>query len=119
MAINVGMVANAFLAGRTEAQKADWLPRLAEGADSSFGDPIAQFQLIQAMLAESKAEIYAAECMLADRVDQIHGGAGYLKEYDAERFFRASRIYRIDEGTTQIQQLVIARNMIRDYEARH
>jgi len=116
----------------------------------AFGEPIAQFQLIQAMLADSKAEIYAAECMLADvtlranrgerisleasaakmfasemcgrvadRVVQIHGGAGYLKEYEAERFFRDSRIYRIYEGTTQIQQLVIAKNMIRDYEASH
>lgn len=110
----------------------------------AFGEPIAQFQLIQAMLADSKAEIYAAECMLADatrradrgerisleasaakmfasemcgrvadRVVQIYGGAGYLKEYEAERFFRDARIYRIYEGTTQIQQLVIAKNMIR------
>ncbi|MCA1748005.1 MAG: acyl-CoA dehydrogenase family protein [Parasphingopyxis sp.] len=114
----------------------------------AFGEPIAQFQLIQAMLADSKAEIYAAECMIADatrradagerisleascakmfasemcgrvvdRVVQIHGGAGYLKEYDAERFFRDARLYRIYEGTTQIQQLVIAKNMIRDFAA--
>lgn len=112
----------------------------------AFGEPIANFQLIQAMLADSKTEIYAAECMLtdacahadrgekiiveaaatkmfasemcgrvADRVVQIHGGAGYLKEYLAERFYRDCRIYRIYEGTTQIQQLVIAKNMIRDY----
>lgn len=112
----------------------------------AFGEPIANFQLIQAMLADSKAEIYAAECMLADacaradrgekilveaaatkmfasemcgrvadRVVQIHGGAGYLKEYLAERFYRDCRIYRIYEGTTQIQQLVIAKNMIRDF----
>jgi acyl-CoA dehydrogenase len=114
----------------------------------AFGEPIVQFQLIQAMLADSRAEIYAAECMLADatrradkgeritleasatkmfasemcgrvadRVVQIHGGAGYLKEYDAERFFRDARIYRIYEGTTQIQQLVIAKNMIREFMA--
>lgn len=111
----------------------------------AFGEPIANFQLIQAMLADSKAEIYAAECMVrdacaradrgekiiieaaaakmfasemcgrvADRVVQIHGGAGYLKEYRAERFYRDCRIYRIYEGTTQIQQLVIAKNMLRD-----
>ncbi|PQA86403.1 acyl-CoA dehydrogenase family protein [Hyphococcus luteus] len=110
----------------------------------AFGQPIAQFQLIQAMLADSKAELYAAECMIrdaalnadkgrqvsleascakmyasemcgriADRVVQIHGGAGYLKEYEAERFFRDARIFRIYEGTTQIQQLVIAKNMLR------
>ena len=109
-----------------------------------FGKPIAEFQLVQAMLADSKAEIYAARCMVldaarrrdegediateascakmfasemcgrvADRSVQIHGGAGYMSEYAAERFYRDVRIFRIYEGTTQIQQLVIARNMIR------
>lgn len=110
----------------------------------AFGQPIASFQLIQAMLADSEAEIYAAECMLADacrladsgrritieaaaakmfasemcgrvadRCVQIHGGAGYLAEYEAERFFRDARLYRIYEGTTQILQLVIARAMLK------
>jgi len=116
----------------------------------AFGEPIASFQLIQAMLADSRAEIYAADCMIADacrladegrrvsieaasakmfasemcgrvvdRCVQIHGGAGYLAEYEAERFFRDARIYRIYEGTTQILQLVIAKNMLRDYAAQH
>ncbi|GAA4642620.1 acyl-CoA dehydrogenase family protein [Pontixanthobacter gangjinensis] len=113
----------------------------------AFGEPIANFQLIQAMLADSKAEIYAAECMLrdasakadkgkaiiecasakmfasemcnrvADRCVQIHGGAGYLAEYEAERFYRDARIYTIYEGTTQILQLVIAKNMLRQFAA--
>eukprot|EP01132_Coremiostelium_polycephalum_P017662 gene17662-21125_t len=114
----------------------------------SFGQPIAEFQLIQAMLADSKAEIYAARCMVvdaarkrdeglnigteascskmfatemcgrvADRCVQIHGGAGYVSEYAIERFYRDVRLFRLYEGTTQIQQLVIARNMIR--EAKH
>jgi len=113
----------------------------------AFGEPIANFQLIQAMLADSRAEIYAAECMMwdacaraergratlecsafkmfstemcgrvVDRVVQIHGGAGYLAEYDAERLFRDARVYRIYEGTTQIQQLVIAKQMLRDFVA--
>ena len=109
-----------------------------------FGQPIAEFQLIQAMLADSKAEIYAARCMVldaarkrdegqdigteascskmfatemcgrvADRCVQIHGGAGYISEYAIERFYRDVRLFRRYEGTTQIQQLVIARNMIR------
>lgn len=109
-----------------------------------FGKPIAEFQLIQAMLADSKAEIYAARsmvvdaarrrdqgldvgteaacakmfasemcCRVADRAVQIFGGAGYLAEYGIERFYRDVRLFRIFEGTTQIQQLVIARNMIR------
>ncbi|GAA0761900.1 acyl-CoA dehydrogenase family protein [Erythrobacter ramosus] len=112
----------------------------------AFGEPIANFQLIQQMLADSEIEIYAAECMLedaarradlgenvlvkaaaakvyasemcgrvVDRVVQIYGGAGYLAEYDAERFFRDSRIYRIYEGTTQILQLQIAKHMLREW----
>lgn len=117
------------------------------GERKAFGEPIANFQLIQAMLADSQAEIYAAECMLrdasakadqgkaiieaastkmfasemcnrvADRCVQIHGGAGYLAEYEAERFYRDSRIYTIYEGTTQILQLVIAKNMLREFAA--
>jgi len=114
----------------------------------AFGTPIVEFQLIQAMLADSKADIYAAECMMldacrradtgvrvsmeascfkmfatemcgrvVDRVVQIHGGAGYLSEYEAERLFRDARIYRIYEGTTQIQQLVIAKQMMRNFAA--
>ena len=109
-----------------------------------FGQPIAEFQLVQAMLADSKAELYAARCMVldaarrrddgqdvsteasccklfasemcgrvADRAVQIHGGAGYIADYAAERFYRDVRLFRIYEGTSQIQQLVIARNMIR------
>ena len=109
-----------------------------------FGKPIAEFQLIQAMLADSKAELYAARSMVidaarrrdagldvgteascaklfasemcgrvADRAVQIFGGAGYLSEYGIERFYRDVRLFRLFEGTTQIQQLVIARNMIR------
>ena len=110
-----------------------------------FGQPIAEFQLVQAMLADSKAEIYAARSMVvdaarrrdegqdigtesacaklfasemcgrvADRAVQIHGGAGYISDYGIERFYRDVRLFRIYEGTSQIQQLVIARNMIRD-----
>jgi acyl-CoA dehydrogenase len=110
-----------------------------------FGQPIAEFQLVQAMLADSKAEVYAARCMVeetarrkdegknvsteaacckmfasemvgrvADRAVQIHGGAGYVADYGVERFYRDVRLFRIYEGTTQIQQLVIARNMIKE-----
>jgi acyl-CoA dehydrogenase len=113
-----------------------------------FGQPIGEFQLIQAMLADSKAEIYAALSMVldaarrrdnnedvsteasccklfasemcgrvADRAVQIHGGAGYVSEYGIERFYRDVRLFRIYEGTTQIQQLVIARNMLRNASA--
>lgn len=114
-------------------------------ARKQFGQPIASFQLIQGMLADSKAEIYAAKSMVldaarlrdegkdvvtesscakmfatemcgrvADRAVQIHGGAGYIADYGIERFYRDVRLYRLYEGTTQIQQVIIARNMIKE-----
>lgn len=109
-----------------------------------FGRPIAAFQLVQAMLADSQTEMYAARTMVldaarrrdlgedvtmeaacakffasemvgrvADRAVQIHGGAGYMREYAVERLYRDVRLYRIYEGTSQIQQIVIARNMVK------
>jgi acyl-CoA dehydrogenase len=114
---------------------------------TAFGEKITNFQLIQAKIADSQADIYAMECMLrdaaskldqgldirleaaclkmfaseacgriVDRVVQIYGGAGYIQDYDAERFFRDSRLYRIFEGTTEIMQLVIARTVLQEYE---
>jgi len=54
---------------------------------------------------------------VADRAVQIHGGAGYIVEYPVERFYRDVRLLRLYEGTSQIQQLVIAKNMIREARA--
>ena len=51
---------------------------------------------------------------VADRAVQIYGGAGYIADYGIERFYRDVRLFRIYEGTTQIQQTVVARNMIRE-----
>ncbi len=110
-----------------------------------FDQPIVEFQLIQAMLADSQTEMYAARCMVmdaarrrdsgenvaslaascklfatemvgrvADRAVQIHGGAGYIEDYGIERFYRDVRLFRIYEGTSQIQQTVIARDMIKN-----
>lgn len=110
-----------------------------------FGQPIAEFQLVQAMLADSQAEIYAARCMVidaarrrdegrnvsteascaklfasemcgrvADRAVQIFGGSGYVADHGIERFYRDVRLFRLYEGTSQIQQIVIARNLVRD-----
>lgn len=107
-----------------------------------FGQPLAEFQLIQAMLADSQADLYAAECMvrdvarrydtgervsleascakmfasemvgrIADRAVQIHGGAGYMRASAVERFYRDVRVFRIYEGTTQIQQIIIGREL--------
>jgi alkylation response protein AidB-like acyl-CoA dehydrogenase len=44
---------------------------------------------------------------------QIHGGAGYTTEFPVERFFRDARITELYEGTTEIQRLVIARNLLK------
>ncbi|MFQ5554938.1 MAG: acyl-CoA dehydrogenase family protein [Acidimicrobiia bacterium] len=113
-----------------------------------FGKPIAQHQLVQAMLADSRTEAYAARTMVldaarrrdegervsleascaklfatemvgrvADRAVQIHGGAGYISDYAAERFYRDVRLFRLYEGTSQIQQIIIAREMIREATA--
>lgn len=54
---------------------------------------------------------------IADRVLQIHGGYGYIKEYPIERLFRDARLLRIYEGTSQIQQLVIARELLKQHAA--
>ena len=71
------------------------------------------------LVPAASTKLFASEMCgrVADRCVQIHGGAGYLAEYEAERFFRDSRIYRIYEGTTQILQLQIAKHMLRDYAA--
>jgi acyl-CoA dehydrogenase len=110
-----------------------------------FGQPIASFQMIQAMLADMRAESYAARTMVldaakrrdagenvtmhsscaklfasemvgrvADRAVQIFGGAGYIADYGIERFYRDVRLFRIYEGTSEIQRVVIARELARN-----
>jgi acyl-CoA dehydrogenase len=61
------------------------------------------------------AKYFASEMVgrVADRAVQIFGGAGYVADYGIERFYRDVRIFRIYEGTSQVQQVVIARNMLR------
>ena len=63
----------------------------------------------------SCCKLFATEMVnrVADRAVQILGGAGHLAEYGIERFYRDARLFRLFEGTTQIQQLIIAKNMIR------
>jgi acyl-CoA dehydrogenase len=115
-----------------------------------FGQRIGDFQLVQAMLADSQAELLAgwslvryvashydakpfgvsdpevsmqASCAkmfttemvgrVADRGVQIHGGSGYISEYKVERFYRDVRLLRLYEGTTQIQQLVIGKHLMK------
>jgi acyl-CoA dehydrogenase len=109
-----------------------------------FGKAIADFQLVQAMIADSKTETMAARALVleaaakkdagepitleaaaakyfasetvgrvADRTVQIFGGAGYIADYGVERLYRDVRLFRIYEGTSQIQQLVIARETLK------
>lgn len=110
-----------------------------------FGSPVSSFQLIQGMIADSEADIYAAKCMIrdvarakdagedtkrrasctklfatemagrvADRAVQMLGGAGYISDYGMERLYRDMRLFRIYEGTSQIQQLIIAKDVIQE-----
>jgi acyl-CoA dehydrogenase len=108
------------------------------------GHAIGEYQLIQAMLADSQTEYLAARALvvdaaeryeagtdrrlapsaakyfaseavgrIADRAVQIHGGSGYIRGIPVERLYRDVRLFRIYEGTSQIQQLVIAREMLK------
>ncbi|MEI2416512.1 acyl-CoA dehydrogenase family protein [Orrella sp. JC864] len=115
-----------------------------------FGQRIGDFQLVQAMLADSQAELLAGWSLVrevarrydekpagaadpqvsmqvacaklycsemagrvADRGVQIHGGAGYIGDYKVERFYRDVRLLRLYEGTTQIQQLVVGKHLMK------
>jgi acyl-CoA dehydrogenase len=109
----------------------------------TFGVPIAQHQLIQAMIAEmairleatrllyqkasynldhgvrdpivsSYAKAFGADAAMLTTVDavKIFGGNGYVKEYPVEKLMRDAKVLQIYEGTSQIQRLVIARNLL-------
>jgi len=114
------------------------------GERKQFGAPLASFQMVQAMIADSKTEALAARALtletarlrdagvgvtleaaaaklfasemvgrVADRAVQIFGGAGYVADYGIERLYRDVRIFRIYEGASEIQKLVIARETLK------
>jgi butyryl-CoA dehydrogenase len=68
--------------------------------------------------AASEAKLYAAETTMraATKAIQIHGGYGYIKDYPVERYFRDAKICEIGEGTSEIQRMVIAKELLRGME---
>ena len=62
------------------------------------------------------AKLWCSEMVgrVADRAVQIHGGMGYMRGMAAERFYRDVRLIRIYEGTSEIQRLVVARELLKD-----
>jgi acyl-CoA dehydrogenase len=70
-------------------------------------------------LAPSCAKYFCSEMVgrVADRAVQIHGGMGYMRGTAVERCYRDARLFRIYEGTSQVQQLIIAREMLRRYSS--
>jgi butyryl-CoA dehydrogenase len=110
-----------------------------------FGQPIANFQAIQSMLADMATEIDAARLLTyraawlqqenkkvtreaamaklfaseasnraAYKALQIFGGYGYIKDFVVERLFRDARVTTLYEGTSEIQRLIIARQLLRE-----
>jgi butyryl-CoA dehydrogenase len=67
-------------------------------------------------LEAAMAKLYAAETAVwaANKAIQIHGGYGYIREYNVERYFRDAKITEIYEGTSEIQRMIIARYMLAD-----
>jgi len=107
------------------------------------GHPIAEFQLIQGLIADSQTDVYASRALVlsaaadfdtgtdtrmgppvakyfaseaagrvADRAVQVFGGAGYMRGVAVERFYRDARLFRIYEGTSQVQQVMIAKQAL-------
>jgi acyl-CoA dehydrogenase len=126
------------LAQRCVDESVAWATERRQG-----GRPIAEFQLVQGMLADAQTDLMAGRalvlesaraydagtdrrlgpaaakyfasemaCRVADIAVQIHGGSGYIRGVPAERLYRDARLFRIYEGTSQIQQVVIARRLL-------
>jgi alkylation response protein AidB-like acyl-CoA dehydrogenase len=131
----IGVARAAFTAAKNYAQ-----------GRQQFGQPIAQFQAIQNMLADgatqleaarlltlraayqkqqglpfspraAMAKLYASEMAgrVCDMALQVHGGYGYTEEFPVERYLRDARVQRIYEGTSEVQRLVIARSLLKEF----
>ena len=62
----------------------------------------------------SQAKLYASEVAMraASKAIQIHGGNGYIKDYPVERYFRDAKLCEIGEGTSEIQRIIIAKELL-------
>ena len=109
------------------------------------GAPVGRFQLVQAQLADTHAELLAGRAMVrdvaarydtgedtsigpssaklfctemvgraVDRAVQVHGGLGYLRTTPVERFYRDARLYRLYEGTSEVQRVIIGGALLRE-----
>ncbi len=108
------------------------------------GAPIGRFQLVQALIADTYAELLAGKAMVrevaarydsgedtaigpssaklfcsemvgraTDRAVQVHGGLGYLRTTPVERFYRDARLYRLYEGTSEVQRVIVGSGLLR------
>jgi alkylation response protein AidB-like acyl-CoA dehydrogenase len=64
--------------------------------------------------AASEAKLYASEAAMraTTKAIQIHGGYGYLKDYPVERYFRDAKLCEIGEGTSEVQRMIIAKEIL-------
>jgi acyl-CoA dehydrogenase len=63
-------------------------------------------------------KLYCSEIAgrIADRAVQIHGGVGVVRGFPIERFFRDLRLFRVGEGSSEVQRMVIARHLLEDLQ---
>lgn len=96
------------MATRVEAAR---LLTLQAASKRQNGEPVTKYA--------SMAKYYAAEAAgyVTDLALQLHGGYGYIKDYAIERMYRDARIMRVYEGSSEIQKIVISREVIKEYPA--
>lgn len=96
----------ADMATRVEAAR---LLTLRAACKRNNGKPVSRYA--------SMAKYYAAEtaCYVCDLALQLHGGYGYMKDYPIERMYRDARIIRLYEGTSEIQKIIIAKDILKEF----
>jgi alkylation response protein AidB-like acyl-CoA dehydrogenase len=82
---------------------------LQAAATKDAGKPVTQ--------KSAMAKLFASEVAVkvAEEAIQVHGGYGYTKDYPAEKYWRDSKLCTIGEGTSEIQRIVIAKNLLKQF----